>query len=140
MFSIKGLSSQRRQARFSSLEFRQSGNLWLAYLSAPTPFDYVLLANFHAQGTDAARMLMIGNDHLQGSSNGDHLEGYAGDDTLMAASAQIRWMADRATTPISWIIRTIAFSKRSALVMTSSLRVHFAMAADAEIEELEGGR
>ena len=125
--------------RVSQLEFRRGGAPWLTYgsLNGPVLFDYGMLASFHAQGAAAAAAVMQGDDHIMGSSHGDYLEGYAGNDrldggagadTLDGGSGNDTYIVDSRDDRV---FETIGGGHD--VVLTS---VSFAIASDAEIEEL----
>ncbi|WP_114944551.1 calcium-binding protein [Microvirga calopogonii] len=134
----RGLTLDRTSGQVSSMEVRRGGELWLTYASDAFLFDYDGgLASFHERGAVAAASIMQGSDHLTGTSQGDYLEGYTGDDhldggqgadTLDGGAGNDTYIVDNRDDRV---FETV--SAGYDVVYTS---VSFAMAADAEIEEL----
>jgi serralysin len=121
------------------LRFGPQSTPWLVYseVNGLVQSTYSGLTSFHAQGAAAATAVMQGDDHLMGSSHGDYLEGYAGNDrldggagadTLDGGSGNDTYIVDSRDDRV---LETIGGG--SDVVLTS---VSFAMASDAEIEEL----
>jgi Ca2+-binding RTX toxin-like protein len=132
-----GPAVSQASGQISYLEFRLNGVLWLSYgnLGGPVLFDYAELASFHRQA--AAGLVMKGDDTLIGSSHSDYLEGYEGADlldggdgadTLDGGSGNDIYIANHKDDRIFE-----AIGSGYDVVHTS---VSFAMASDAEIEEL----
>jgi len=123
----------------SYLRFGPEVAPWITYgePDGPALFSYQDLAKFHQQGALAAAFVMSGNDRLEGSDQGDYLEGYAGDDLLEGGRG-----ADTLDGGIGNDIYRVdtaddrifeAAGQGYDVVHTTA---NFAMALDAEIEEL----
>ncbi|MGO4524145.1 hypothetical protein AB4097_04700 [Microvirga sp. 2MCAF35] len=122
----------------SWMEIWLGAELWLTYTSDTVPFTYDEgLAIFHASSAAAAARIMQGSDQLIGSSHGDYLEGYAGNDhldggagadTLNGGAGNDTYIVDNTDDRVFE-----AIGGGYDIILTS---VSFAMAADAEIEQL----
>ena len=101
------------------LRFSFNGATWLTIgaLDGPPIFTYGIsdefstLEDFHRSGAIAAAIVLAGADNLVGSAKGDFIESMQETISSTAAPARIRFMADRATTLTSSIIRLIASSR-----------------------------
>jgi hypothetical protein len=105
----------------SYLRFGPASDPWLTIgaLDGPVQFTYTDLVEFHGQAAAAAAALTR-DDHLIGSSHGDYMEGYGGDDLLDGAGEPTRSAAAQATTHTSSITRTTALLTKPAAGTTSS--------------------
>jgi serralysin len=101
-------------------------------------FTYTDLVQFHGQGAAAAAAVLERNDHLIGSSHRDYMEGYDGNDlldggggadTLGGGAGNDTYIVDAKDDRI-----IDAAGGGYDIVQTSA---SFAMAPDAEIEELK---
>jgi Ca2+-binding RTX toxin-like protein len=125
--------------QISYLEFQHNDVPWLTWVSPSGPVLFAganALSAFHAQGAVAAAAIMQGDDRITGSSQSDYLEGYGGNDlldggvgadTLDGGSGNDTYIVD------NWDDRVFEAAGGYDVVYTG---VSFAMAADAEIEEL----
>lgn len=126
--------------RVSYLEFQRNGVPWLTYgtPNGPALFAYADgLSAFHARGAAAAAAIMQGDDRLIGSSWGDYLEGYAGNDwldggkgadTLDGGAGNDTYIVDNSDDRV--------FEVPGGGYDAVYTSVNFALASDAEIEEL----
>jgi serralysin len=138
VYSGPAISENGEQVSY--MEFQRDGVPWLTYgsLGGPILFAYAdALSAFQAQGAVAAATIMQGDDQLIGASQSDHLEGYAGNDflnggagadTLDGGSGNDTYIVDNRDDRVFE-----AAGGGYDVVYTS---VGFAMAADAEIEEI----
>ncbi|MFC1457152.1 hypothetical protein ACETIH_10555 [Microvirga arabica] len=134
-----GLFISEAQGEVSYLRVGPTNSPWLTYggLGGGGLFTYSDLLTFHAQGAAAAAVVMAGDDHITSSWQGDYLEGYdgndwldagAGADTLDGGSGNDTYIVDHKDDRIFEVV-----GGGYDVVWTSS---NFAMAPDAEIEEL----
>jgi Ca2+-binding RTX toxin-like protein len=130
-----GPAISEAQGEVSYLRFGPSNSPWLTYgdLGGGGLFTYSNLLTFHAQGV----VVMAGDDHIIGSWQGDYLEastgndrldGGAGADTLDGGAGNDAYIVDHKDDRIFEII-----GGGYDVIWTSA---NFAMAPDAEIEEL----
>ena len=123
----------------SYLRFGPASDPWLTIgaLDGPVQFTYTDLVEFHGQAAAAAAALSY-DDHLIGSSHGDYMEGYGGDDLLdgRGGADTLGGGAGNDTYLVDHKDDRIADEAGGGydIVQTS---VSFAMAPDAEIEELK---
>ncbi|WP_262300207.1 calcium-binding protein [Microvirga sesbaniae] len=123
----------------SSVLFGPHDFPWLTYShsSGGIAFVYDNLLTFHSQGTVSAALVMAGDDQLTGSWGGDYLDGYGGNDrldgglgadTMDGGAGNDTYIVDHKDD------RIFEANGGGYDVVWSS--ANFAMAPDAEIEEL----
>jgi Ca2+-binding RTX toxin-like protein len=135
-----GPNISREAGEVSYLRFGPKSAPWLTFGASggPVQFTYTDLAQFHGRGATAAAAVLVGNDALIGSSHGDYIEGYAGNDlldggggadTLDGGAGNDTYIVDHKDDRIV----DVAGGGYDVIQTSAS----FAMAPDAEIEELK---
>ena len=135
-----GPSVSEDAGKVSYLRFGPANSPWLTYgeMNGSAQFTYRGLTNFHQQGAVTAAAIMAGSDHLIGSSHGDFMEAFAGDDlldggeggdTLDGGAGNDMYIVDHKDDRVLDIA-----GAGYDIIQTSA---SFAMAPDAEIEELK---
>jgi Ca2+-binding RTX toxin-like protein len=124
----------------SYLRFGPKSVPWLTLgaLDGPVQFTYTHLTQFHGRGAITAAAVLAGSDDLIGSAHGDYIEGYDGNDLLDGGGGADT--LDGGTGNDTYIVdhkddRIVDAAGGGYDVIQSS--ASFAMAPDAEIEELK---